>query len=108
MNQENLVFFQVSCGIGMEYTYVYDCTGLDELAIDRLGHELAVECAESFGSFFSNEEDIPEDDEDDIFFGDRNFTEDDLDYYFEPYDPDKHDGQKQGGGSFLDDIQKAK
>jgi hypothetical protein len=104
MEQTKLVFFAVSCGVGMEYTHVLEVPkDANEEYLYDIAYTLAIECAESFGSFFGEEE-IPEDDEDDMFHGDRNFTENDLDYSYEDYDPKKHDQLKAGGGSFLDNI----
>lgn len=96
-------FFDVSCGIGMGDTCVLEFE--DDVTDEELtntAYDLAVECANTYGSFW-NEEDREEFEEDDIWGG-RDFTDSDLDYKWALYDPEKHDRLRAGGGSFMDDF----
>lgn len=98
------IFFQVSCGIGMDSSTVeefeYDLT--DE-ELNQIAYDMSCENAESFGSLWDEETayELQEKDE----WGCRDFTYADLDYKWEVYDPKKHDRYRAGGGSFLDDFE---
>ena len=96
------VFFYVSCGVGMHYTHVYDMEDCSDEQISDAAYQLAAECAESIGEF------VEVDDYYDMHGTDRDmdrvFCDEDLDYYWEEYDPVEHDCQRQGGGSFKEDI----
>lgn len=98
-----IVFFDVSCGVGMDNTFVLDCEGMSDEEINDTAYDAAIECANSYGSFYF-EDDLPEEDEEDMSQGDCNFTDSDLSYSWEDYIPEKHDMQRCGGGSFKEDI----
>jgi hypothetical protein len=98
-----LYFFKVSCGIGMDYTSVHNCEGMSDEEKDNMAWELAVECANSFGGYYNNDDayELQLNDE----WDDRCFTEDDLDYCWQLYCPEKHDMKRAGGGSFMEEFQ---
>lgn len=96
------IFFYVSCGVGMHYTHVHDMKGVSDAIISDTAYTLAQECAESFGEYVDTETyyTMLENDED---MG-RVFCSEDLEYYWEEYDPVEHDCQRQGGGSFQEEV----
>lgn len=98
----NLVYFKVSCGVGMSYTSVHDCTNMSDEEKSDMSWELAVTCADSFGSYYTPDDACEMQDTD--TWDDRCFSEDDLDYYWEEYIPEKHDMYRCGGGSFMDEF----
>lgn len=97
------IYFDVGCGVGMHYTHVYDCFGLSDNEISDMAWELAIECANSFGDFYSMDdaESLKESDE----WDDRSFCDEDLEYTWEEYNPEKHDMHRSGGGSFLEEFE---
>lgn len=96
---KRLVFFKASCGVGMEDTSVHNCVGMTDEELSTKAWELAVDCANSFGQYVDNDYDF--DDEEDTGYC---FTENDLNYYWEEYVPEKHDMKRAGGGSFLEEF----
>ncbi len=98
-----LYFFKVSCGVGMDSTSVHDCEGMSDEEKDQMAWELAVQCADSFGGYYNNDDayEMQEAGE----WGDRDFSDDDLDYSWELYCPEKHDMKRCGGGSFLEEFE---
>lgn len=88
---ERMIFLKASCGVGMSYADLHDCAGMSDDDINDMAWELAIQCAESFGSYYGDDEEAAETECDDMFHGDRNFTNDNLDYWWEDYNADKHD-----------------
>lgn len=72
--------------------------------VQDAAHLMAIEHAESYGYYPSGDEYPEEDDSDDDWNSDR--ISDNIEGYAEPYDPEKHDSLRAGGGSFMDDIAK--
>lgn len=70
----------------------------------------AIDNAAMFGWDYVTSDYVPEEDfesEDDEYqFWDSICTDDDLNYYWEEYDPAKHDCIRMGGGSFEDDFER--
>ncbi len=101
MAANDLIFFEFGPGPCMMATEVYSCTGMTETQLEDMAYQLAIEQAESYGPFY-HEGDGPSEEE----LEELNdfFTDTDLDYRFEPYDPEKHDQLRVGGGSFLDQF----
>jgi hypothetical protein len=98
-------FFEVSCGIGMDSTCVIEFP--DDVSEDELNNcawELAVENAETFGSYWDCEDTAQELQENDEW-NDRDFCPDDLEWAWALYDPEKHDQLRAGGGSFMEDFE---
>ena len=93
-----LVFFDVGPGPTMMNTEVFNCENMSDDEIETLGYNLAVEQTERYGNFFGEDDEIPED------YDDQYFTESDLSYSWEDYVPEKHDCQRLGGGSFMDEF----
>ena len=85
------VFIKVSCGVGMSYASVHDCSGMSDDEIDDMAWEMAIDCAESFGTYYGEDIEAADEDCDDMFHGGRNFTNEDLDCSWEKYNPEKHD-----------------
>lgn len=85
------VFIKVSCGVGMSYASVHDCSGMTDDEVDDMAWEMAIECAESFGTYYGEDLEAAESETDDMFHGTRNFTNEDLEYCWEKYTPEKHD-----------------
>lgn len=75
-----------------------------EYEVQDAAHLMALEHAESYGYYPSGDEYPEEDDSDDDWNSDR--ISDNIEGYAEPYDPEKHDSLRAGGGSFMDDIAK--
>ena len=98
------IFFYVSCGTGMSNTAVYDCSGMTADELDRMAWDLAIECAEQYGTYYGEDTEASEEECDDMCHGDRNFTSEDLESTWALYDPEKHDQLRAGGGSFLEDL----
>jgi hypothetical protein len=92
------VYLEGSCGVGMTLNDVVEVED-DVLAeaLERMAWELAVDCANTYGSYISSEIDLEDDDDENGLFYD-----DQLDYRWELYDPEKHDMLKPGGGSWND------
>ena len=86
-----MVFFHSSCGVGMCYKELYDCTGMTDEEISTMSWELGIQCADSFGTFYGEDTEAAETEDDDMFHGTRNFTNEDIEVYWEDYDPEKHD-----------------
>lgn len=95
-----LVFFRFGCGPTMEGTEVVDCEGMTEEELNEMAYDMAIDEANTYGSFFCEDE-VPEDDEG---YDGYIFTDSDLSYDFEDYVPEKHDMYRCGGGCFLDQF----
>lgn len=93
------IFMKVSCGVGMEYTLVMEGEAMTDEELTHYAWMCAVECANTYGTYVSDEDEY---DEDELYS--TVFTEDCLEYQWEPYDPEKHDQYRCGGGSFQDEI----
>ena len=93
-----LVFFDVGPGPTMMNTEVFNCENMSDDEIDLLAYNLALEQTERYGDFFVEDDEIPEDRDD------QYFTDSDLSYSWEDYAPEKHDCQRCGGGSFMDEF----
>ena len=74
--------------------------------IQQEAYYMAVEHAESYGYYPSDEGDDSycEDDEDDGWNSDK--VSEGIEGYAEPYDPEVHDMHRSGGGSFEDDFKR--
>lgn len=75
----------------MTYHTVQDCTGMTDEEISDMSWDLGIDCAESFGDFYGEDTEAAETECDDMFRGARNFTNDDIDTYWEEYNPEEHD-----------------
>lgn len=64
-------------------------------------HLMALEHAESYG-YYPPSDEYSEEDDDDDWKSDK--ISDNIEGWAEPYDPDKHDMHRAGGGSFMDEI----
>lgn len=62
---------------------------------------MALQHAESYG-YYPPSDEYPEDDGEEDWDSDN--VSDNIEGWAEPYDPAKHDGERAGGGSFMDDI----
>lgn len=60
-------------------------------------YDMAVQHAEAYGIYPYPDEDLGEDD-------DENDYTDNIEAYYEVYDPEKHDMLRAGGGSFENDF----
>lgn len=65
-------------------------------------HLMALAHAESYGYYPPSDEYPEEEEEEDDWESDQ--ISDNIEGYAEPYDPDKHDMLRAGGGSFMDEI----
>ncbi len=67
-------------------------------------HLMALEHAESYG-YYPPSDEYPEDYDGEVMDDcDSDQISDNIEGWAEPYDPDKHDMHRAGGGSFMDDI----
>jgi len=93
----NLIVF-INTGLcgehGVEAFQVADDATIDE--IHEICFEMACQHAESFGHYFSYEDDEEENDD--------GWQSDWLDFHYEDYNPEVHDDERCGGGSFEDDF----
>lgn len=64
--------------------------------------QAAIDNAQMYGWDFVDYDFEPEDEDD----WDHYCTADDIGSYWEEYDPEKHDGERCGGGSFEEDFAK--
>lgn len=97
--EQRLVCFRVDCGPTMQAAKVLDCYGLTDEEIDTMAWELSVNNAEMYGDFIVEDDEYLDSDDQG-----RYFTDSDLGYTWEDYDPEKHDMYRAGGGSFMDDV----
>lgn len=88
---QRMVFFHSSCGVGMVTNEVHDCTGMTDAEISDMSWELGIQNAENYGTYYGEDTEAAETEVDDMFHGERNFTVDDIDNYWEEYEPEKHD-----------------
>lgn len=65
---------------------------------------MALEPAESYGYYPPSDEYPEEEDDDDDSAWNSDQISDNIEGWAEPYDPDKHDMLRAGGGSFMEDI----
>lgn len=66
-------------------------------------HLMALQHAESYG-YYPPSDEYPEEDADDDSDWNSDKISNNIEGYAEPYEPDKHDMHREGGGSFTDDI----
>ncbi len=90
------VYFEGSCGVGMTHCDVIEVEdNITEADLDRIAWEIAVACADFYGAYVTEEADL-EDAEEESFYDYQ------LNYWWEWYNPEKHDMFKPGGGSWDD------
>lgn len=65
--------------------------------LDKAAWEASIENAEMYGWSYTGSDELVDDEDDYI-------SDSELDYYWEDYDPEKHDGLRIGGGSFEGDF----
>ena len=93
-----LVFVKMHTGYcGMDAHEVFDAEGLTDEEIDFEVDCMAVENASSFGIYRSSE-----DDEDEEL--DSEYSGENIEGSWEDYVPEKHDGKRVGGGSFMEQF----